>query len=146
MGLLPSSALMSAGPATLRRSGPPALSSLLYPFPLLIVFLPSLPPSFLFYFMFYFFDSLGIETDIHLPTLFSFPQMCRRKTKVNCLSPQSARGGLNRQALYPLLAAFLAVASTCQVFFTAGVSLCTGSRLVAKRPFFLQESLSMKLI
>lgn len=46
-----------------------------------------------------FFDSLGIETDVHLPTVFSVSQRCRRKTKVSCLSPQSARGGLNRPFL-----------------------------------------------
>lgn len=27
-------------------------------------------------FFYLFFDSLGIETDVHLPTFFSFPQMC----------------------------------------------------------------------
>lgn len=70
-------------------------ASLLYSFPLLTVShypAPHPHPSSLSYFMSYFFDPLGIETDVHLPTLFSSPQMCLRKTKLSVSTERKGPG------------------------------------------------------
>lgn len=66
------------------------------------------------------------------------------ETKVSRLSPGSPRGGLNGPFILSWRCSqFL---PRLAVFFMTVVSLCTGTRPVAKRPFIIQESPSMKLI